>query len=199
MDEGNGSSTQDLSGNNNAGTWSGSTTAGSYYVAGKIGSWAGTFDGTSTYVKVSDAVSLDAVTTWSFAVWLEPTSFTTTDGFAAIIDKNQNLGHIIRFMYNGNVDISTGNAWSILQRGSLGINSWSFLSVTYDGTNIREYLNGVLIGTAAASVPGMGSAPLYIGRRQGSSEPFTGFLDDVRTYNRVLSAAEIQALYNTEK
>ena len=37
------------------------------------------------------------------------------------------------------------------------------------------------------------------GNVSGSSHPFNGVIDEVRIYNRVLSAAEIQAIYSATK
>jgi prepilin-type N-terminal cleavage/methylation domain-containing protein len=52
LDEGNGSTTIDASGNGNIGTWSGTASGTSgYYSPGKVGSWAGTFDGTSDSIN----------------------------------------------------------------------------------------------------------------------------------------------------
>ena len=44
-----------------------------------------------------------------------------------------------------------------------------------------------------------GNYPLYFGSRGGSSYFFNGSIDDIRIYNRALSAAEIQAIYNATK
>ena len=51
FNEGMGSSTYDWSGNGNTGTWNGTPTGTSgYYSPGKIGPWAGAFDGSTNYV-----------------------------------------------------------------------------------------------------------------------------------------------------
>ena len=53
MDEGAGSTATDMSGSGNTGTWYGTAvgTNSTYYSAGKVGSWAGAFDGATTYVS----------------------------------------------------------------------------------------------------------------------------------------------------
>lgn len=68
---------------------------------------------------------------------------------------------------------------------------------TFDGTNVAVYLNGKLEATAVhAGTLGSGASnPIQIGTST-SSNTANGAMADVRVYNRALSAAEINALYN---
>jgi hypothetical protein len=43
------------------------------------------------------------------------------------------------------------------------------------------------------------SKPFQIGASDGAQGLFSGTVDDVRVYNRALSAAEVQNVYNAEK
>ena len=70
---------------------------------------------------------------------------------------------------------------------------WAHLAETYDGSSVRLYVNGTLVSTTAA--PGSlasSTAPLRIGGNNIWGEYFSGLIDEVRVYNRALSAAEIQ-------
>jgi hypothetical protein len=62
---------------------------------------------------------------------------------------------------------------------------------TYDGANLRVYVNGVLAGTTASSrsVPG-NSEPVLIGWT------YSGNIDEVAIYSSVLSAQKITEHYN---
>jgi fructan beta-fructosidase len=73
---------------------------------------------------------------------------------------------------------------------------WHLVCGTYDGKAIRFYADGKEIGTVKASgaIMTSGQAPAYIGSAKGSEEYFTGGIDDVRIYNRALSAREIKKL-----
>lgn len=65
--------------------------------------------------------------------------------------------------------------------------------MTYDATAIRLYVNGVLAGTRSKSGSILASTgALRIGGNSVWGEYFGGRLDDVRIYNRALTAAEIQ-------
>jgi Concanavalin A-like lectin/glucanases superfamily len=69
---------------------------------------------------------------------------------------------------------------------------WTHIAATYDGANLRFYVNGALVATKAqtgAMAPSTG--PLWIGNNTVYNEPYSGLIDEVRVYNRALSATEI--------
>jgi hypothetical protein len=80
----------------------------------------------------------------------------------------------------------------------LPVNAWSHLAATYDGSTLRLYVNGAQV--ASKSVTGLisistdaltfGSDPFY-------GQYLSGAIDDIRIYNRPLTAVEIQADMNT--
>jgi hypothetical protein len=81
-------------------------------------------------------------------------------------------------------------------------NQWSFVALTYDGSNIRLYANGGSETNAIGSLNAQNSR-LWIGAEtlnDGGSfrDYFRGSIDDVRIYNRALSASEVQQLYFLE-
>jgi hypothetical protein len=67
------------------------------------------------------------------------------------------------------------------------------VAVTYDGSLLRLYVNGVQVasGNVAGAIQ-QSSNPLWIGGNQ-YNEDFIGLIDDVRVYNRALTQAEIQS------
>ena len=76
------------------------------------------------------------------------------------------------------------------------LNQWTHFAGVYDGTWLKVYLNGVLENEALWTngiFPG--TAPLYIGEATYQS-PFNGLIDEPSVYNRALTDAEIQQIYN---
>jgi hypothetical protein len=72
------------------------------------------------------------------------------------------------------------------------VNVWSHLAVTYDGATLRLYVNGTQVATRAQTGAITSSTnPLRIGGNAVWGEYFNGVIDEVRVYNRALSAAEI--------
>lgn len=90
-----------------------------------------------------------------------------------------------------------GNTMRILGPATYS-NTWFNMAWTYDGSYNRLYYNGV--EATAASLGTQTGTPdqiLFSGYQISSSETFTGRLDDIRFYNRVLSLGEIQSIYYT--
>ena len=87
---------------------------------------------------------------------------------------------------------------SIVGTARLPLSAWSHVAVTYDGAMLRLYVNGAQVsavaqtGSAAAS-----TSPLYIGANSIAGHFFNGLIDEIRLYNRALSAAEIVTDMNT--
>ncbi|MBL0183766.1 MAG: T9SS type A sorting domain-containing protein [Chitinophagaceae bacterium] len=72
--------------------------------------------------------------------------------------------------------------------------SWHYLVGTYDGTNLKIYVDGVLDGTTAtSSTPMTGPNPLYLASSAGSNK-YNGSMDEISVWNRALSANEITGL-----
>ena len=72
-------------------------------------------------------------------------------------------------------------------RGALKLRRWSHLALTFDGRTIRRYVDGRPAGTRAYSGTLGGGSTLRIGKG------YRGRLDELRLYDRTLTAAEIRA------
>jgi hypothetical protein len=86
------------------------------------------------------------------------------------------------------------------------LGQWSHVAMTYNGTQVVMYLNGVAVGSAAAgggiSTSGNASTCPMIGNEpdscvvQNSGFGFVGRIDEVEFFSRALSLAEVQAIFN---
>jgi hypothetical protein len=202
FDEGSGTTAADSSGSGNTGTVNGPT-----WTSGEIGG-ALNFDGVNDYVSVPDAGNLDNTSALTIAFWVKPTIL---DGSPrGIVSKRTASGSqdaYSIFFNSGNqihVDIDTGNNRFSTNTVFL-TNTWYHVAVTYDGTlapasRVHVYVNGVLDKTAgetSASIPNYAS-DLAFGKLVGNpTSYFAGSLDDVRIYNRALTATEVGSLFNS--
>ena len=201
FDEGSGPTATDVSGSGNHGTLTGAT----WTTAGKFGG-ALAFNGSSSWVTVPDAPSLDFTTSMTLEAWVYPTKATT---WSTILMKEQ-PGDFVYVLYAGasnkppalflNVSTSVSGEHGIVAPGGSTLPSyaWSHLAGTYDGITLRLYLNGTLVASQAFTgliAPSTGA--LRLGGDSISGDYFQGRLDEVRLYNRALSASEIQADMST--
>jgi large repetitive protein len=77
---------------------------------------------------------------------------------------------------------------------------WYHAMCVFDGSTMRLYVNGVLQADAVSYPSGLavGTSPMKIGVFYTDNNlPLDGGIDDVRVYNRALSAAEVTQLYTT--
>jgi hypothetical protein len=199
LDEGTGTTAGDQSGNGNGGTWVG----GSSYAGGKVGNFAGNFNGSSNYVDTNKSFDWSSSQPYSFCSWVNISS----GGEAPILSK-------FGFDYTFAAAAAGGGEW-FLYWNSGGGNSvnvstltavygqWEHLCLSYNSTSsiVSLYQNGSLVGTGTdAGNHQSTSETTKIGAGyRGGLQYLKGLIDDVRIYNRALSASEVQALYNAEK
>ena len=74
---------------------------------------------------------------------------------------------------------------------SADLNTWKHVAMTFNGTTLRLYVGGVLIGSAPGAHTTTNN-PLLFGRWTPAAEYWNGLIDEVRIYGRALSQAEIQ-------
>lgn len=210
--------TQDLSGNNNHGTNFGAVLATDR--KGQTNS-AYEFNGSTNYIDIADANSLDVTQEATFSVWINQTGanqyFSSSLYNGRIIEKgNAGLdnGYLLDAIHSvsSTLDfcICGTNQSSIRFIGGAGVyptqncypfNSWQHIVVTFKDGVINIYYNAVLKNskTIARKFIPVNNLPVRIGATQPllgfESTSFKGKINDIRIYNRALSETEIQQLY----
>lgn len=197
MDEGTGTTTTDWAGGGLNGAIAGAT----WTTQGKFGS-ALAFDGVNDWVTVLDANTIDFTSAMTLEAWVFPTA-NGSGSWRNVLMKERPGGEV--FNLYANADTNAPVVYVVRAalpdapldaRGTsqLPLNTWTHLSVTFDNTTLRLYVNGVQAGTRAVAGPLLtSSGVLRIGGNGVWGEFFAGRIDEVRLYNRALSATEIQA------
>jgi len=93
------------------------------------------------------------------------------------------------------------NAWTGAGNYDTGIDiasgQWTYIVLTYDGTNVRAYKNATLINTTARALNTVLEASA-IGRNYwGGGDSFGGTIDNMMIFDKELSQDEIDLLYNS--
>lgn len=159
------------------------------------------FDGTNDQVVVRHAPALALTTGMTLEAWVRPTA---SSGWRTALMKERPDGLAWSLYASG----GTGRANSTSNFGgadrevngtaALPLSAWSHLAATYDGTTQRLFVNGTQVATRAQTGSLVGSSgALRIGGNSIWGEWFAGQIDEVRVYNRALSAAEITTDMNT--
>ena len=120
-------------------------------------------------------------------------------GWRNVLMKEQPGGAVYELYANTGTGKPAGGVFTtaenMVQGGSsLAPDVWSHVATTYDGTTQRLFVNGVEVASRAQAGPlKKSSNPLRIGGNNIWGEYFQGLIDEVRVYNRALTATEIQA------
>ena len=169
---------------------------------GKFG-YCRTFNNSDSYVSLSGSDLYNcfkgASTPFSVAMWIYSADvsdraiyfgdYNLTGTIQFNIEKT--AAGLARFYWAGSPDWSVSGA-------TITDNAWTHLAFTYDGTDIKCYINGVLKGTKTQTLGAKNktSGDFYLGRdgRTGAT-CFNGRMNDFRVYDHCLSLKEIRDLY----
>ena len=164
------------------------------------------FDGKTKFASTND-VGVRFDKPFTFAGWINP-----QDGAPGALFSKMDVGANYRgfdFWYQGQV-IGTHiinswpkNALKVVSTSKIPLQKWSHVTVTYDGSRkpegVKIYLNGNLSKNKVETKGLKGTIetkqPFHIGSR-GANSHIKANLDDLRIYDRVLSATEISRLGN---
>lgn len=152
------------------------------------------FDGSTQYVDMGTSSILEPPLI-TVATWINTTDNATSQTIVSKVDTVADQGWALR-LDSGNLEFILNDA-TVAAVTAPSANQWHHVAGTYDGTNIKIYLNGVLRTTTASSpyTQSTRSAKIGAGSAGGTVQNyFSGNIDDVRLYNRSLSAPEIAQL-----
>ena len=191
----------DVSGYGNNGTTSGNPVMN--LTGGKYGG-AFEFDGVGDYVGVTDAgtsLDFDDQGKYTFEFWIKPEGYHYSGGAIGtlILSKsNTGNGYTIRYS-NGIIRFDNPSGGYRLSTNTISLNEWGYVAIVYNtNESIKFYINGVFDsdGTNGAVLDNTGNAILISSPGGGFwADPFNGTIDEVRIWNRSLSADEIQQQY----
>ena len=198
-----GGNAKDESGNGNDGQ-----VQGAELVADRRGNNAGAykFDGLNDYINCGNSTTLQiGAGSHTLSAWASPREGAKINGdYISIVSKSTvQKGWVFQFPRNlsGIKLWHSPNACPTAPR-AFSANKWVHVLVVRDvdeGT-ISFYIDGRKIFNRTHPKSDFSTgATMYIGQHERGIMFFKGLLDDLRIYNRALSAEEIAALYASEK
>ncbi|SEJ95712.1 GH32 C-terminal domain-containing protein [Paenibacillus polymyxa] len=183
------------------------------------------FDGYSTYIAHSfdegnQNTEPEYRSALSIGVWVAPRSYEWGDDgkLSAIVNRynlDRKQGYLLGMFRHGSWSFQVGlegGDWKELwspDGHELPKNEWSYVNAVFDGNQgeIKLYLNGSEIASAAvprgSRLAEAADTDLLIGKNNHSSllaevfslHMFSGIIDELKIYNRALSAEEVAASY----
>jgi hypothetical protein len=203
FNEGTGTIATDFSGNRNTGTTSpgmaNPPTATSGWTDGKLRK-AIYFDGTDDYIGVPNSSSLNPTSGITVSVWVRPDAWPA--GGRYIVSKGNGTNRYALFNNSGQLDWDVHGVTEIATTlPSPG--AWHHIVASYTGSGDDLYVDGVSVvndGVLPGDPIPATTEDLYIGTKDAADNPadtFDGKIDEVRIYNRGLSASEVARLYQS--
>lgn len=139
-------------------------TSGMMMSGGRRSADFGASNTTKLLQRIGDQLGITG-TVVTLQCWVKlQTEITSGDyGFIEVVTGNTNFRNfIIRYEYNAGtrrlafLGVRSGiSIFPVYHTITLGISVWTHLAITYDGTNIKGYVNGTLVGTTAFSGGGL--------------------------------------------
>ena len=190
FEEGSGAKTLDLSGHGNDGTLGGTTK----WVDGVVG---GGLQLTSGYVVI-DGVDDDIKSTnLTLSVWIQTTQGGEGNVFAT---NDSSSSHPLMFGISGGNPYSYDNGAGTqypAPTGAVSDNQWHMLTFVRNGGSAYIYLDGAQIATYSSTFSLSTVTRWSIGQEWDGTTPsdfYNGVVDDVRVYNKALTADEVKEL-----
>ena len=189
----------DSSGCGNHGLFDGAGLAADAY-----GGQAATFDGTDDYVRVPSSASLmpAAVTV---AAWVRLDSL-PAEVRALVFKRNpnnsNNEAYALQINADGGLRFVLANGWQTRLDSSvtLGVGEWHHVAATFSQPDMKVYVDGALVGSANhdCALSHEATADVFVAAADHAYYPMGSFLpgvmDEVRIYNRALTAQEVADL-----
>ncbi len=165
---------------------------------------------TTSYVELPNNALLkpNAV---SFSAWIKPTTGFSTGGTvvftgntsgvnpAAYVLKLDNVTGGLKLLFE---KCNANSVATLSANALLGLNSWYHVCFTADNTALNLYVNGVLQSSVTSTLAFnySNTKKVYLGGTNDPNvnNPFTGIIDNARFYNRILSATEVNQMYQSD-
>ena len=194
LDDGEGTIAVDSSGNGNDGTLIGDPLWTTGVLDGALD-----FDGDGDYVDCGNDPLFDITGEITVAAWLNIRSIPNAWTGAVVKGENawrlSNVNMDPRFHF-GITIWSAPDLDSVDGATAVGFDEWHHVTGSFDGANINVYLDGVLDGSNPTTEPlGISTTNLFIGENSESpGRSWDGLIDEVKIFDRALSANEISEL-----
>ena len=189
--EGSGPTLYDASGNGN----NGALVNGPSWVGGRAG-WALSFNGSNQSVHGATLAGFSASPGATLSFCVNPAPAAQQGSYPTFLSET--TPNLVAFLNSGTLNLqaqinSTNTTASTAV--TLTANVWQHVALVYDGAHAVYYINGSLTSYSLAVSGTVALSDFYIGNWSSITRYFKGLLDDMRLYNRALSADEVALMY----
>ncbi len=153
------------------------------------------FDGTTGFLSGINGAILNT-TGYTVNMWIKNTGSDAGMGFLS----DQNGGNYWGFSYGENCGAGNFGLYdegaNVCYATTFAPTNWYMITTTYDGTNVRIYIDGTNVGNTTGTINGAGLSPTFSKRNTLDDSYFDGIIDEIGIWGRNLNTSEITQLYN---
>ena len=162
------------------------------------------FNGTSSYISFSQSNGIPSGNSqYTIEAWFNSDSYDVLEqgsiiGWGSV--GGDNMSNVLRLSANGLTNYWWNNdiTFSLSGTSSMIVGNWYYGVATFDGTNRKLYLNGVLKNTDSPGTHSVSdTSTLKIGNFYNTY--FNGRISKVRVSDKALSASKILSNFNSDK
>lgn len=193
LDESNGVSAKDLSGKGYTGMLESGLTFDNDKTSGQIGG-AVIFDGSDDRIRVP-GIDDGLQSGFSVSAWVKPSN--AEGGYQGVVGSTT-AGGIMMFINQGKLafTVTTNeNGRKLVSEGTIRNNVWQMITCTFDGRDMRWYINGKNVHSESLSGTLKDRSVGWIGWSGWGEEYFDGGIDDVRLLNNALTEQQVFSLF----
>lgn len=154
------------------------------------------FDATDDQVQVSDRPEFAHWEALSISAWIKPNA--SSEGWRPIADlRDTDADGFDLYLDPSSRPFLRINQHTLAGTLSASDTAWSHMVGSFDGSTLRVYLNGILVGTKPISPTSVNvTSDLSLGRHyQRTDMALNGTLEEVRIYDRALTDTEVESLH----
>lgn len=160
------------------------------------------FDGTNDEVTFGNISQLDTASSLTVSLFYRPANTSNLSGIVKQWKVTTTQAGIYLFQNNAALSWQVGNSLNTrLTTGSvLTANTWHSIVCTKTASSMEVFVNGISVASvAAAGSNDSGSQAFNLGSNLGGLDFAIAQMDDIRIYNRALTAAEIRQNFNATR
>ncbi|MFH0712465.1 MAG: LamG-like jellyroll fold domain-containing protein [Candidatus Jorgensenbacteria bacterium] len=160
------------------------------------------FNGLDDGVNIGNSSDYNS-SAFSLSMWIKPVTIKSGDQFNNIVmGRESYLSSGFRFGIRDSGKMlfwtnQSGGTLSLQSNNSITTSNFYHIVVTYSGTTGIMYFNGVADASTTGSYVVPTGVTMWINGGIGGTQESNSYIDDIRWYNRALSADDVQRLWNS--
>ena len=201
LDEGQGETVKDSSGNGNNGKVVGAT-----WTDGKFGRG---LEFNDNHVEIPASKTIDDIFDgFTYLIWVKPTGTPKDAANTRLIERDWHNPtiQIGTTDFYGSISVNADQASTNVRGGAWKMNEWSFVALTYDGKSIKLYVDSIMVGEKVvgdpdvkpnAATPAAQVGAIWLGAWKGGANwDYIGVLDEAGVFNVPLTEDDLKNIMN---